>query len=217
MGLRPIVLIRSAALGAAGWLRPRPWPRLVAAGLIAAAAGAAAAPPSELPDRACLIEAAALYRLPVLVLAAIRMTEAGAAGDAWLNPNGSVDYGVMQINSIWLPELEPKGYNASVLANNPCDSIMAGAWILSGQMQRLEVWNQPDVSPQRYWEAIGAYHSRTPQLNRRYAELVWSRYAQLREWHPELIAGPASKPADDDGIDDDAFTQQQLEALGLDE
>lgn len=136
---------------------------------------------SQSLEMKCLARAAEHFRLPLNLLRAIREQEAGKPGFVGTNKNGSFDYGVMQINSIWLPTIEPLGYSSYVLTHSVCDSVMAGAWILASQMQRLGVWNKPDADPEIYWKAIGAYHSKTPHLNRRYAELVWSHYLRLNQ------------------------------------
>ena len=123
------------------------------------------------------IEASARYnRIPVPLLRAIRLQEGGRVGGWRVNRDGSIDYGVMQINSRWLPVLELQGYDATVLTYDSCASIAAGAWILAQALARLGAWNRSDVDGNRYWRAIGDYHSQTHALNRAYAEQVWSRY-----------------------------------------
>lgn len=128
-------------------------------------------------DEAHCIEASARYnRLPPALLLAIRQQEGGQVGRWRLNTDGSIDYGVMQINSLWLPLLRRRGYDEGVLTYDACASIAAGAWILTRALAAHQVWNQSDADPRRYWRAVGSYHSRTPRLNRIYAEQVWKRY-----------------------------------------
>ena len=133
------------------------------------------------PHSGCLRRAADHFDLPVLLLTAIRQQEGGEAGSLHRNTNGSVDYGVMQINSIWLPRLETAGYTASILRWDACYNIMAGAWILARAMHDEHVWRRRRPGAVAFWRAVGAYHSRTPRLNRAYAQKIWRRYQGLRQ------------------------------------
>lgn len=145
----------------------------MALGLAVASATATAASSEELR----CIEASARYnRLPPALLLAVRLQEAGRTGYWRRNADGSFDYGVMQINSRWLPMLEPQGYTATVLVYNGCASIEAGAWILAWALASQDSWNRADAQPAAYWRGVGDYHSHTPTLNRGYAEQVWARY-----------------------------------------
>lgn len=71
------------------------------------------------------------------------------------NPNGTVDVGLMQINSIWAEQL---GQTWKHLGD-PCTNVMAGAWILRQCMQDYGYT----------WKAVGCYHSRTPERRDAYA------------------------------------------------
>ena len=77
------------------------------------------------------------------------------------NRNGTVDYGAFQINSIHLRRLGTYGVDVNALMT-PCTSAYVGAWILREQMN---IYGNT-------WRAVGAYHSRTPALNLRYAKAV---------------------------------------------
>lgn len=46
------------------------------------------------------------------------------------NFNGSIDYGIMQINSFWLKHFQKKGYTKSFILS-PCGNIYAAAYILN--------------------------------------------------------------------------------------
>ena len=78
------------------------------------------------------------------------------------------DIGMMQINSIWLPQLAKFGISRDALFN-PCLNVHIGAWILAQQMQTYG----------NTWTAVGAYHSRTPDRNKWYADKVHNR---LKAW-----------------------------------
>lgn len=126
----------------------------------------------------CLQRAAVRFDIPVLLLKAIQQQEAGRPGTAHRNANDTIDYGVMQINSIWLAALARRGYSRRAIQWGPCPNILSGAWILSRQFKRRQVWRQA-ATPAVFWAAVGDYHSRTPSLNRRYAQRIWQRYRRL--------------------------------------
>jgi soluble lytic murein transglycosylase-like protein len=71
------------------------------------------------------------------------------------NRNGTVDVGLMQINSLWAEEL---GETWGSL-DDPCTNVMVGAWILNQCMQDYGYT----------WNAVGCYHSRTPERRDSYA------------------------------------------------
>jgi soluble lytic murein transglycosylase-like protein len=127
-------------------------------------------------EATCIETAARHYSLPVALLRAVRTQEGGSVGFWRVNVDGSIDYGVMQINSRWLPLLAPRGYTATALTYNACMNITAGAWILAHALADHHAWNCTNTSADAYWRAIGEYHSHTSALNRRYAEQVWRRY-----------------------------------------
>ena len=57
------------------------------------------------PYLACMALVASIYQLSPRVLPAIQRVEGGVAGMVSPNTDGSEDYGVMQVNSRWLPAL----------------------------------------------------------------------------------------------------------------
>lgn len=132
----------------------------------------------SLREARCIEASASYNRIPAALLRAIRLQEGGRAGGWHTNPDGSVDYGVMQINSRWLPLLTPKGYNAGALTYDSCASVAAAAWILSHALAQYGAWNRSEINGNVYWRAVGDYHSHTPARNRGYAEQVWNRYRQ---------------------------------------
>jgi soluble lytic murein transglycosylase-like protein len=141
----------------------------------------------EPAEQLCIAHAAARFGLPQALLTAVREQEGGRAGGWQVNADGSIDYGVMQINSRWLPQLEPLGYSAVALTYDGCASITAGAWILSGALAEAGVWRRDAADAETYWRAVGRYHSRTRALNRAYAEKVWARYLRLRMLGPPRL------------------------------
>jgi soluble lytic murein transglycosylase-like protein len=77
------------------------------------------------------------------------------------NRNGSVDYGMMQINSIHLRELKKYGVHRADLMNE-CKNIYTAAYLLK---QKMKVHGNT-------WVAVGSYHSESPALRNQYARLV---------------------------------------------
>ena len=119
----------------------------------------------------CVQLAADKYGLPVSVIHAILEVEGGRVGQAVSNTNGSEDLGPMQINTIWLPRLAPYGITRQQLQNDRCINILVGSWILSRQLEAAK--NMEGPVQRRLWWGIGAYHSRTPKHNVKYALKVW--------------------------------------------
>lgn len=118
----------------------------------------------------CIRQAAREQSLPEEALWGILAAERGLVGQRLINPDGSLDHGPMQINSLWLPLLQNFGIDDAGLTMDGCLNVRAGAWILRRQYE---------TSGGRIWEAIGRYHSATPRLKRRFIRRVWSRLTQM--------------------------------------
>lgn len=98
----------------------------------------------------CFQDAGTRYQIDPLILKAIAMQESRLnPGAVNINRNKagrtlSVDYGLMQINSLHLPALMSSGIIASRydLLHNPCLNIQIGAWILAKHRQICGIsWN----------------------------------------------------------------------------
>ena len=141
------------------------------------------------PARAnCFDDAAAYQHVNPLILRAIAWQESrNQPGATHLNANGSIDYGVMQINSIHLDALSRFGIERSALMS-PCKNIYIAAWQLRQQM----------VKYGNTWAAVGAYHSATPALRDQYARQI---QAILRRWDvlPDPGGGERIRPRRDEG------------------
>lgn len=130
----------------------------------------------------CFDDAAAYHHVNANILRAIAWQESHNQPAAkHVNDNGSIDYGVMQINSIHLRRLSQYGVNASVLME-PCKNVYIAAWHLRSQIDRYG----------NTWAAVGAYHSATPSLRDQYAAQIAHI---LRSWH-------FLHDDDDDGVDE---------------
>ena len=79
----------------------------------------------------CIRHAASSYNIPVELLSAIAKVESNMNPRTInFNRNGTKDIGLMQINSVWLPELEKYGITEDRLWDT-CTNAMVGAWILA--------------------------------------------------------------------------------------
>ncbi|WP_020678076.1 lytic transglycosylase domain-containing protein [Geopsychrobacter electrodiphilus] len=107
----------------------------------------------------CFQEAGQRYGVSPDLLQAIAKTESNLNPSATnYNSNGTVDIGLMQINSIWTAQLGPTWDYLF----DPCTNVMAGAWIL----------NQCIRDYGSTWQAVGCYHSRTPTRRDAYAARI---------------------------------------------
>lgn len=117
------------------------------------------------------ITSAAIYRNqdPKLLMA-IAVQESGLNPNAVNrgNKNGSVDHGLFQINSAWLPTLARHGITERQLYD-PCIASYVAAWILAQEIDR----HGPT------WRAIGAYNSPTETNQKIYARRIQALYARL--------------------------------------
>ena len=111
----------------------------------------------------CFLAAAERHTVNPDILRAIASVESSNRPHAVnRNPNGSYDYGLMQINSIHLPELAKYGIGRHDLME-PCVSIHVAAFLLSRHMRRFG----------NTWDAIGAYQSVTEGIRQAYAQKVY--------------------------------------------
>lgn len=117
----------------------------------------------------CINRAAILYHVPVTIILAVLKNENGRNGDAIKNKNGSIDYGIMQINSIWLPKIAGYGYTREDIQYNACKNVEVGTWILSQSISKGK----------NLWSGIGDYHSHTPDHNRYYQNKIYKNYKKL--------------------------------------
>lgn len=118
----------------------------------------------------CFEDAAALYGVSPLVLRAIQRVENRQADPRLVshNMNGTADYGLMQINSIWLNDIRRYGYTPEHLMD-PCLNVVIAAWILANKLSGQYLT----------WQAVGRYHSTTPHLRDKYAAKVQSEFIRL--------------------------------------
>ncbi|WP_175691737.1 transglycosylase SLT domain-containing protein [Burkholderia anthina] len=111
----------------------------------------------------CLDDAATFQKVSVSLLRGIAQVESGMNPSAVnTNTNGTVDIGLMQINSTWLPTLAREGITRESLFD-ACTNAYVGAWILSQNIRQLGA----------NWTAIGAYNAASPDKRLAYARKVY--------------------------------------------
>lgn len=134
--------------------------------LLASAFGAAAAATARAD---CIDDAAARHGVNALVLRAIGWHESRLRPDALArNANGTWDIGAFQINSIHLARLAAAGIDLHALRDG-CTSADVAASHYAEQVRR----------DGNTWQAVGAYHSRTPSRAAWYANAIAE---QLMRW-----------------------------------
>ncbi|GAB7537532.1 lytic transglycosylase domain-containing protein [Burkholderia sp. 3C] len=158
-------------------------------GLVVAASLAAAAPAASAAN--CFTAAGERHRIDPLLLVAIAKVESAMNARAiHYNANGTVDIGLMQINSSHLPRLVRAGITRKRLIDEPCTSVDTGASILAGFIERHGYT----------WNAVGAYNAgssvaRAP-ARKAYAARVWRAYRLLtRDRRASLVALDAWRPS----------------------
>jgi soluble lytic murein transglycosylase-like protein len=140
-----------------------------------------------LPSHACWQDAAARYGIDARLLQAIAQQEsslnARAVNRSHALHTGTIDIGLMQINSRWLPALQEHGIRETDLFD-PCTNLQVGAWILAQNFRRHGVT----------WEAVGAYHAGCTALPPPDCTAIRTRYALAV--YQRLIGGTAQPLAD---------------------
>jgi soluble lytic murein transglycosylase-like protein len=108
----------------------------------------------------CFHRAGGYYDISPEILRSIARVESGFNPVAVnRNPNGTYDYGLMQINSSWYRRLGPERWQN---LSDPCYSIHVGAWILSQCIGRYGYT----------WEAVGCYNASSKKKRDAYARKI---------------------------------------------
>lgn len=116
------------------------------------------------PYMACMALVASINHLPPRVLPSIQAVEGGAVGSVSPNTDGTQDLGLMQINTIWLPELSritrlPVAAVRFKLINHACFNISVAGAIMKLYLRETHG---------NLMLAVGNYHSHTPARNADY-------------------------------------------------
>jgi soluble lytic murein transglycosylase-like protein len=126
----------------------------------------------------CFDQAGARYHIPPALIESLAYRESALNPKAiHQNPNGSFDYGLMQINSCWFKTL---GLERWQQLSDPCFNAMVGAWILKDCIDRHGYT----------WNCISCYRSGKPlnELKEPVREDVISYIEEVKA-HFEQIAG----------------------------
>lgn len=135
------------------------------------------------PNKPCWETAAMYHGVDPWLLYSIAYVESSHNPKARSKPNrnGTVDHGLMQINSIWLPTLDKHGIPRESLYN-ACASTFVGAWVLSNNYKRFG----------NSWKAIAAYNVGNPDSSERryeiglnYAKKVYRAYYKFQKMRIE--------------------------------
>ncbi len=129
-----------------------------------------ALPPLHPLTADCVLDAARVSGMPVAALFAILATEGGKMGEALSNKNGTWDLGGFQINTVHLKELAAMGISPDAVLCDGRVNAHAAAWLLRKEYRRTG----------NLWQAIGAYHSRTPHRRDAYIRRVKNNLERLR-------------------------------------
>lgn len=117
----------------------------------------------------CWESSAEKYGIDPFLLAAIGRVESSFNPQAYnRNKDGTEDIGIMQINTKVLREVSRFGITRDQLFE-PCVNIDVAAWKLASHFRDYGVT----------WYAVGAYHSKTPTLNRVYQLKVYLAFLKL--------------------------------------
>lgn len=150
------------------------------------ATGVVAVPPAM---RSCFVAAGRHYHIAPTLLEAIARTESHLDPRAFhRNRNGTVDVGLMQINSGWFASLRQEGVLPKALWD-PCMSIWVGARILARNIDQFG-YN---------WKSVGAYNAGSAAATRpqraRYVARVAAHLLREQPRPLEVAEYPVARPA----------------------
>lgn len=119
--------------------------------------------------RWCILRSAYKYGVHPGIVESIIAVESGFDPLAVnYNRDGSVDVGIMQINSYWFPRLKKYGIAVKDLFD-PCVNVEVGTWILAQCFARYGYT----------WEAVGCYNAVSPVKRREYALKVYRTFRKI--------------------------------------
>lgn len=128
----------------------------------------------------CARKASKYYNLNPFINQTILKIEGGKIGTISHNTDGSYDYGVMQVNTVWIDEImrmQKIKINIHALTQDPCYNIHIGTWILALKIKDAN----GDV-----WKGIGNYHSKTPSKHYAYLRKAVVAYTSIYDhWDKE--------------------------------
>ena len=158
--------------------------RLVALSIVTAWWGLAGAQSVTSRAEECIVGASAYHHVNVDVLRAIALHESrGRAVTVIGNSNGTIDVGLMGVNSVHFPELIRKGVPPGALLDE-CVAVYVGAWKYSQKIFKYG----------NNWQAIGAYHSETPRYSAIYQSLIYKQIMRAGGFRGQQLPVPVPVP-----------------------
>lgn len=128
--------------------------------------------PTELEE--CITYSATYFHINPNVIKAIVAVENGKVGSMVKNTNNTYDMGVMQINTIHLPDIHAKYPDLTwkEIAYNTCINVAIGTAILRDRINELRPGDN-------LWTAVGNYSSKTPRIRNEYLKKVLTAYHRI--------------------------------------
>lgn len=124
----------------------------------------------------CTDDYASAYGVPVMIVEAVAEQEGGSPGVVARNSNGTVDVGVMQINSVWFEpdnpvDLPARGITLERVRDHACLNIAIGTWILAQYHERMDNhWGKTlaayNAGPGNWEVGIGYAHEVIARMQR---------------------------------------------------
>jgi len=131
----------------------------------------------------CFDEAGGAFGINPFLLRGIARVESGLnPGAINRNTDGSLDIGLMQVNSSWISRM---GFDRERLRSDPCYNVMAGARVLKLCIDRFGYT----------WEAVGCYNAVSRSKRVDYSWKVFDMLKRLGENTAERGAGRYSRPS----------------------
>lgn len=133
-------------------------------------------------DAFCFDEAGRAYGINTNLLQSIARVESNLNPSAInRNLNGSIDIGIMQINSSWIAKL---GLDSSRLVSDPCYNVMTGAKIFKYCVDKHEYT----------WEAVGCYNAVSKHKRVDYSWKVYNKIKAEGKRQPLIETKDHIKP-----------------------
>ena len=125
----------------------------------------------------CLIAASLHYQVPSEALLAIMEVEGGRPGLEVPNRNGTFDLGLMQINSLWIPDVARQWKITPTqarhkLRNDPCFNVTVAAYVLQIKIRE---------GGGNLWNGIARYHHAHPKYGHPYRAKVRRIYQKQEQ------------------------------------
>ena len=121
----------------------------------------------------CSIIAAIDYQIPANIVLAVAEIENGKPWHASGNGNGTLDYGPMQFNTVYLADMRKYGITERDVLDTGCYPYQLAAWRLRGHL----VNDEGDI-----WTRAANYHSHTPKFNAAYRAKLIRAADKWGEW-----------------------------------